>query len=70
MAKEIITGDGRIFKQTSQGTFKEQGGRGKEVTGSQIKAYEKYTGVKAVDLKESARTNPQFTNLNWQRSKG
>ncbi len=69
MSKEIITGDGRIFKQTGGETFRELGGKKSEVSVAQIKQYERYTGVKAVDLKESSRNNPQFTQIMYDKAK-
>ena len=67
--KEIITGDGRIFKETSRGTLQEQGGKGVEVAISAIKDYDRYTGTKSMSLKDSARNHPNFTQMMWDKSK-
>ena len=67
--KEIITGDGRIFRESGNGIFREQGGKRVEVSANQIKQYDKYADTKSMDLKDSARSNPHFTNLMWEKSK-
>jgi len=69
--KSLITADGRIFEEDNlkYGTYKEKGGKGAEVTAQEIKNYDKYTGTKTVNLKDSGKSHPYFTEMMIEKSK-
>lgn len=68
MAKEIMTEDGRIFKQTQEG-FVERSSNGyydKPMSREQFNKETEY--VKKLDLKEVARDNPRFAEMMWDKA--
>jgi len=68
---DIITGDGRVFKEDKwgHGTYTEQGGKGAVVSAKELAQYGKYTGVKIETIKESHKNSPAFTEMMLQKSK-
>ena len=75
MAKEIIMDNGKIFRVDSDDRLSErkEGGYQKtNMTTRDVKAFEKMTGTKAHELKDSAKTHPNFTQMmvdkaNWKK---
>ena len=65
---EVIAANGKIFKQKSDGSYEERGGKGIKLTGQEMRSYEKYTGVKTERVKDSIKKNPQFTELMWDNA--
>lgn len=67
MGREILTEDGRIFKQTDRGFQERSNGRYTEPM-SRAEFEKKTEYVKKIDLKEAARDNSRFVDMMWDKA--